>query len=171
MNSFKQTAADLEKTVNHVRPMLEKMTDSDATRRPQPGKWSKKEIIGHLLDSAGNNHQRFVRAALDRELTFPGYTQDALVELQGFNEMKWEFLICFWTSYNLFLAKVLSVLPAEAAPVQCAIGKSPPATLEWIAQDYVAHLKHHLNQILGKLFETSYGKTSSAYGKTSSAVK
>src|SRR5579864_9069116 len=63
--------------------------------------------------------------------------------------MKWEFLINFWVGYNLFLVHVLSALPAEAATVVCAIGKNPPATLEWIAQDYVAHLKHHLNQILG----------------------
>jgi hypothetical protein len=159
LSSYTAIASDLENTVAQVRPLLEKVTEPEASRRPQPGKWSKKEIIGHLLDSASNNHQRFVRAALQRELTFPGYPQDALVELQRFNEMKWEFLITFWASYNLFLAKVLSALPSETAPVQCAIGKNPLATLEWIAQDYVAHLKHHLNQILGKMFETSYGKT------------
>jgi DinB superfamily len=159
LNSFAAAASDLEKTVAQVQPLLGKVTEQEASRRPQPGKWSKKEILGHLLDSASNNHQRFVRAALQRELTFPGYSQDAMVELQRFNEMTWEFLITFWASYNLFLANVLSALPADAAPVQCAIGKNPPATLEWIAQDYVAHLKHHLNQILGKMFETSYGKT------------
>ena len=159
MNSFVTIASDLEKTVTEVRPLLEKVTDQEASQRPQAGKWSKKEILGHLLDSASNNHQRFVRAALQRELTFPGYSQDALVELQRFIEMEWEFLISFWVSYNLFLAKVLSALPPGAAAVQCSIGKNPPATLEWIAQDYVAHLKHHLNQILGRMFETSYGKT------------
>jgi hypothetical protein len=159
LNSFPAIASELEQTVAQVRPLLERVTEQEASRRPQPGKWSKKEIIGHLLDSASNNHQRFVRAALQGELTFPGYSQDALVELQRFNEMKWEFLIAFWVSYNLFLAKVLAVLPPDAASVQCTIGKNTPATLEWIAQDYVAHLKHHLNQILGKMFVTSYGKT------------
>jgi len=159
LNSFRTVASDLEKTVGSVRPLLLKVTEADASRRPQPGKWSKKEILGHLLDSASNNHQRFVRAAVQRELTFPGYAQDALVDLERFVDMKWEFLINFWVGYNLFLVHVLSALPAEAATVVCAIGKNPPATLEWIAQDYVAHLKHHLNQILGKMFETTYGKT------------
>lgn len=156
MSSFKAIASELEQTVAQVRPSLEKIGEQDASRRPQPGKWSKKEILGHLLDSASNNHQRFVRAALERKLTFPGYTQDALVELERFNEMNWDFLITFWTGYNLFLAKVISALPAEAASVVCLIGNNAPATLEWVAEDYVAHLKHHMNQILGKMFETSY---------------
>lgn len=160
MNSFAAVSAELQDIVNRARPLLERLSETDVSRRPQPEKWSKKEILGHLLDSASNNHQRFVRAALDRELAFPGYAQDALVQLQRFHEMEWEFLITFWSCYNVFLGKVLSGLPFDAASVRCEIGKNPPATLEWIAQDYVAHLKHHLNQILGERFETSYGKNS-----------
>ncbi len=71
--------------------------------------------------------------------------------------MDWKFLIEFWASYNCFLGQVISVLPAESAAVVCAIGKYRPATLEWVAQDYVAHMKHHLNQIVGTTFTTSYG--------------
>ncbi len=157
MNSFAATAADLQATISQARPLLEKLTDAEASSRPQPGKWSKKEILGHLLDSASNNHQRFVRAALQGKLVFPGYDQDPLVELQRFRAMDWKFLTEFWASYNRFLAQVISVLPVEGAPVICSIGENPPATLEWVAEDYVAHLKHHLNQILGKTFATSYG--------------
>jgi hypothetical protein len=94
-------------------------------------------------------------------LTFPGYDQEPLVDLQQFSEMDWSFLVDLWASYNRFIAHVLSVLPAEAAAVVCNIGKNPPATLAWIAQDYVEHLKHHLNQVLGKTFETSYGTKAS----------
>jgi hypothetical protein len=94
---------------------------------------------------------------LQGSLTFPGYDQEPLVDLQRFSEMDWGFLVDLWASYNRFIAHVLSVLPAEAAPVVCNIGNNQPATLGWIAQDYVEHLKHHLNQILGKTFETSYG--------------
>lgn len=159
MTSFADVAADLEQTLARVQPLLHTISDEDASRRPEPEKWSKKEILGHLLDSASNNHQRFVRAAIQKELTFPGYSQDALVDLQRFNEMEWEFLISFWSGYNSFLAKILRGLPQEAGNVRCVIGNHPAATLGWIAQDYVAHLKHHLNQIVGKTFETSYGKT------------
>ena len=67
-------------------------------------------------------------------------------------------MVDVWTSYNRLIAHVISSLPAEAAGITCHIGDNPPATLEWIAVDYVAHLKHHLNQILGPVFETGYGK-------------
>jgi hypothetical protein len=157
LNSFEATATDLRETVSQAEPLLEKFTDSEASSRPQPGKWSKKEILGHLLDSASNNHQRFVRAALQGKLVFPGYDQDPLVELQRFRAMEWKFLTGFWANYNRFLAQVISVLPLESAPVICSIGENPPATLEWVAQDYVAHQKHHLNQIVGKTFPTAYG--------------
>ena len=157
-NPFTAIATDLGRTVAQAKPMLARLTNADTSLRPNPKKWSKKEILGHLLDSASNNHQRFVRASLQGELTFPGYDQDKLVDLQKFSEIDWDFLVDFWASYNRFFAHVLSVLPATAAAICCHIGNNSPATLEFIAEDYIAHLKHHLNQILGKKFETAYGK-------------
>jgi hypothetical protein len=155
-NPFSTIATDLGRTVAQAKPLLLKLNNADTSTRPTPKKWSRKEILGHLLDSASNNHQRFVRAAIDGRLTFPGYQQDALVKLQRYREMDWEFLVEYWTSYNRFLAHVISVLPVKAAKAKCKIGKNPQATLAWIADDYVAHLKHHLNQIVGSRFETSY---------------
>jgi hypothetical protein len=157
-NLFMEVATDLGRTVAQAKPLLAQMNNADASERPSPEKWSKKEILGHLMDSASNNHQRFVRAALQGSLTFPGYQQEALVDLQNFTEVDWTFLVDLWASYNRFLAHVLSGLPASVSQVVCSIGDNPPATLEWIAEDYVAHLKHHLNQILGKTFETNYGR-------------
>ena len=122
------------------------------------GGWSYKLLLGHLVDSASNNHQRFVRASLQGELTFPGYDQERLVELQQFREMDWGFLVDFWAAYNRFLAHVIGCLPAEAAKVTCHIGNNAPMALDWLAMDYVEHLKHHLNQIVGPKFSTTYGK-------------
>jgi hypothetical protein len=156
-NTFSEIATDLGRTVAQAKPLLAKLTNADTATRPSPKKWSRKEILGHLLDSASNNHQRFVRASLQGKLAFPGYEQDALVKLQDFREMDWGFLVDFWASYNRYLAHVLTCLPKNAFKFKCQIGDHEPATLGWIAADYVAHLKHHLNQILGKRFETSYG--------------
>lgn len=155
-NSFSEIASDLGRTVAQAKPMLEKLNNADTSLRPASGKWSRKEILGHLLDSASNNHQRFVRATLQGELKFPGYDQERLVELQQFREMDWGFLVDFWAAYNRFLAHVINCLPAKAARITCHIGDNKPATLEWIAQDYVDHLKHHLNQIVGNKFSTTY---------------
>lgn len=156
-NVFASAGTDLGRTVAEAKPLLLKLTNADTSKRPSAGKWARKEILGHLLDSASNNHQRFVRAAIQGGLTFPGYDQDKLVDLQRFKEMDWSFLVDFWANYNRFLAHVLTCLPAKAAKIECLIGDHAPATLGWIAEDYVAHLKHHLNQIIGKRFETTYG--------------
>jgi hypothetical protein len=155
-HSFNEIATELGRTVAQAKTMLEKLNNADTSLRPAPGKWSRKEILGHLLDSASNNHQRFVRASLQGELTFPGYDQERLVELQQFREMDWGFLVDFWAAYNRFLAHVINCLPAKAAEISCNIGNNAPATLQWIAMDYVEHLKHHLNQIVGKKFDSSY---------------
>lgn len=156
-NPFSQIATDLGRAVAQAKPMLEKLTNADTSLRPAPDKWSRKEILGHLMDSASNNHQRFVRAALQGELKFPGYDQERLVELQHFHEIDWSFLVDFWAAYNRFLAHVINSLPEKAASISCEIGGHAAVALAWIAQDYVEHLKHHLNQIVGKKFETSYG--------------
>jgi hypothetical protein len=157
-NIFGRVASDLGRTVAQAKPLLLKLNNADTSRRPRPGKWSRKEILGHLMDSASNNHQRFVRAALQGKLVFPGYPQEELVTLQHFREMDWGFLVDLWASYNRFLAHVLTCLPTRVAKNSCKIGENKPATLAWIAQDYVEHLKHHLNQILGKQFENAYDK-------------
>ena len=158
MNPFSAIASDLGRTVAQAKPLLLKLDNADTSARPSENKWAKKEILGHLLDSASNNHQRFVRATLQGTLTFPGYDQEKLVDLQRFADVDWVFLVDFWAAYNRFLAHVINSLPAEAAKITCNIGNNSPATLEWIASDYVAHLKHHLNQILGQTFATNYGK-------------
>jgi DinB family protein len=154
---FSAIASDLGRTVAQAKPLLLKLDNADTTPRPSENKWAKKEILGHLLDSASNNHQRFVRAAQQGSLTFPGYDQNFLVDLERFADIDWNFLVDFWAAYNRFLAHVINSLSPEAATILCNVGNNKPATLEWIAADYVAHLKHHLNQILGDTFATNYG--------------
>src|SRR5260370_800883 len=118
-NPFSSVASDLGRTVAQAKPLLMKLNNADTSTRPSENKWAKKEILGHLLDSASNNHQRFVRAALQGSLTFPGYDQNGLVELQQFREVDWNFLLDFWAAYNRFLAHVINSLPGTAARIKC----------------------------------------------------
>ncbi|MEO8580489.1 MAG: DinB family protein [Gemmatimonadales bacterium] len=74
--------AELRHSIDEATPRLQRMTEEQARRSPKPGKWSPSEIIGHLIDSASNNHQRFVRARFQDDLVFPGYEQDAWVNTQ-----------------------------------------------------------------------------------------
>ena len=111
------------------------------------GVWSRKQILGHLIDSASNNHQRFVRAQLQDELRWPGYDQPGCVRVQRYQDAKWKDLVGFWAAYNRFLAHVLAGVEQEKLRVPCWIGDSPVMTLEELAADYIKHLEHHLNQI------------------------
>jgi hypothetical protein len=111
------------------------------------GGWSRKQVIGHLIDSASNNHQRFVRAMLREELPFPDYDQAATVRVQAVQEAEWLMLISLWASYNRYLAHVIAQIPADKLDTLCRIGDREPVTLLFLAEDYLAHLLHHLGQI------------------------
>ena len=159
--TFASISSDLLQTVRTAEPMLHQVGNADATSRPAPKKWSKKEILAHLIDSASNNHQRFVRAASQGSLEFPGYDQEALIVLQNPNGASWELVIELWSAYNRYLAHVLQQLPESSAQLQCSIGGRAPVALLWLAGDYVEHLKHHLNQILGNKFQTGWSLAAS----------
>ena len=124
------------------------ISESDSAKKSSPEKWSKKEVLGHLIDSAANNHQRFVRAQSTAELRIPGYEQQEWVAAQRYHNERWVELIQLWKSYNLHLIHIISAIPASALGNFCIIGDNKPVTLEFVIQDYVRHLKHHLEQIL-----------------------
>jgi len=143
------TLDDFKSTLNHALAQLAKITDSDSQKVVSPEKWSKKQVLGHLIDSAANNHQRFIRAQLGQELVFPGYEQEAWVAVQHYQDESWNALVALWQHYNLHLLHVMAHIPGDQLSRQCAIGGSDPVTLEFLMKDYVVHLKHHLEQILG----------------------
>jgi hypothetical protein len=112
--------------------------------------WSRKEILGHLIDSASNNHQRFVRAQISPPLSFPGYEQEAWVRTQDYAGRPWSELVLLWHGYNRHLVHVMSRIPSAAFANECVCPGRPdePATLGDHMTDYVDHLEHHLGQIL-----------------------
>ena len=151
---------DFRETVDRAAATLLAIADADAGRRPAPGKWSRKEIVGHLIDSAANNHARFVRAQLTDDLVFPGYDQDVWVRLQRYQQRPWSELVRLWQGYNHHVADVMAC--ADPATVDRArtthnlhelawqtVAPDQPTTLDYFMRDYVAHLKHHLRQALG----------------------
>lgn len=146
-NDLQLLLEDLKQTVETVSIRLLQLNEREVTNGAA-GQWSKKEILGHLIDSACNNHQRFIRAQLERHLVFPGYAQDAWVHLQSYNSEPWETLISLWKDYNLHLIHLMSRIPPEQLATLCLIGGDGPFTLQFLVADYVRHLKHHVEQIL-----------------------
>jgi hypothetical protein len=151
-------ADDLRTTVTRAADRLAALPDADAARQPSPGKWCVKEIIGHLVDSAANNHARFVRAQAQDDLVFQGYQQAEWVDLQHYREAPWPDLVRLWRDYNLHIARIIDVMPAEARLRERhrhnldQIAWKPVAgesscTLDYFMRDYVGHLHHHLGQV------------------------
>lgn len=145
-----------DRIVDDALEQLLAMPDDAASRCPAPGKWSPKEIVGHLIDSAVNNQARFVRAQLQEDLVFPGYDQDAWVRAQRYHERRWHELVDAWRTYNRQVAAIMRATPADVANRPRAkhnldeiAFQAPPAvaTLDFLMRDYVAHLQHHLRQI------------------------
>ena len=150
---------ELRDAVERAANVLRQMSDEDSRRRPKPGKWCPREVIGHLIDSASNNHQRFVRAQFKDDLLFDGYEQDAWVSMQRYREAPWSELIDLWRNFNLHIARVMQSAPKDERLRKRArhnldelawkpIPRNEPATLDYFMSDYVGHLKHHLSQIL-----------------------
>lgn len=150
--------AELREAIDRATPVLREMGEDQSQRPMKPGKWCPREIIGHLIDSASNNHQRFVRAQFKDDLVFDGYEQDAWVSLQRYREAPWEELIDLWRNFNLHIARVMQTAPKDERLRKRArhnldqlawkpIPRDEPATLDYFMSDYVAHLKHHLRQI------------------------
>jgi hypothetical protein len=127
---------------------LADLSDADASQSA-PGHWSKKQILGHLIDSAANNHQRFVRAQLAESYEGPTYQQESWVATQGYATESWSDLVDLWRLYNRHLLHIIRTVKGTALPVPCAIGGSAPVPLSEVMSSYVDHLEHHLAQILG----------------------
>ena len=158
MSLMKDVLEEFVRTVEEASARLLSLTEAESRAPLAEGKWSAKEVIGHLVDSASNNHQRFVRAQLKDDLVFEGYAQDEWVRVQAYREEPWPLLVNLWKFYNLHLAHVCRHAPAAERLRErrehnlhevgwAEVSPAEPATLEHLMRDYVGHLKHHLRQI------------------------
>jgi hypothetical protein len=154
-----QYVSDLRDAIDAATPRLLALGEA-STRRPSEGKWSAREILGHLVDSATNNYGRFVRGQLQDDLVFPGYAQEDWVRIGRYQHAPWEELVTLWRTLNLQIARVMEGTPEterrrprarhsfEVIGVPLRAGEA--ATLEHVMSDYVLHLKHHLRQIFNE---------------------
>jgi len=111
------------------------------------GGWTRKQIVGHLCDSAANNRQRFVRASIDGKYAGPSYEQDAWVAAHGYAEQNWETLLDWWRVEHAILKAVVARIPEERLQTLCTVGDDAPVTLKFLIEDYVQHQLGHLKQI------------------------
>lgn len=148
------------RTIEEASVRLEQISEDESAKPRADEKWSSKQIIGHLIDSAANNHQRFVRAQFTDELVFPGYQQEEWVSSQRYQEKPWPEMIQLWRLYNRHILHIMRVTPEDVRMklrhkhnlhiiASDLIKEDEPVTLDYFMRDYVEHLRKHLQQIFG----------------------
>jgi hypothetical protein len=160
MSSTQEFLEDFRQTISATSAQLLEISAHQSQVPRAVDKWSPREIIGHLIDSAANNHQRFVRAQFTDDLVFAGYEQEGWVRAQNYQQANWADLVELWRLYNQHILRVMSLVPDEARVklrykhnlhriASDSLSENEPVTLDWFMRDYVEHMKKHLKQILG----------------------
>jgi hypothetical protein len=139
----------LRYAVRTLPGVLARFSEAESEVRPAPERWTKKEVVGHLIDSAANNHQRFVRGQLEPGRDFPRYEQEGWVRVQNYRAARWADLIDLWRAYNAHLLHVAEHMSDVGRRATCRVGGGDEVTLAWLFADYVDHLEHHLRIVLG----------------------
>ena len=146
MNPIQNTIDRFTQVLNVVPPLLHKVEENVFSVKPSAEKWSKKEIIGHLIDSASNNHQRFVRAQFEHTPEI-SYDQNKWNEFSYHQLMRKDDLIDFWLDYNRYLLKLIKHIPSFNLNKKIKVGEQIH-TLQYIIEDYLVHMEYHLKQIV-----------------------
>jgi hypothetical protein len=144
-------ATQLRQLTTDAESDLRRLADADTHTPRSPGAWSKRQILGHLIDSTAANHQRFVRAQFTDELRFPTYDAPGWVDVQHYDIAEWGPLVDLFVSYSTHLAYVLEVMPDSALDTPCWVdwfGEPRPISLREVVDGYLEHVRGHLAQIL-----------------------
>lgn len=154
----KETAAELRLIITTYSTAFTALQEEDFTAKANPQKWSKKEIVGHLIDSAQNNLRRFIVGQYERTPPHIVYDQDFWVKANNYQRMTSMDVIVMWMLVNFRISEVLEGMQEENYSNVCNTGKDTERlyTLEWLAKDYVNHMKHHINQIIPGSFDITY---------------
>jgi hypothetical protein len=141
-------AADLQAAVTEGLMLFAGVDEALSRERPTPGAWCAREVVGHLIDSACNNHRRWIVGQTPGLVRFDGYEQNEWVSRQHYAEESWADIVALWSSYNRHLRHVIARTPAEHMLMSATAPEGSEAvTLGFLMQDYVGHIRHHLEQV------------------------
>ena len=148
---------ELEEIVRDFSIQIKSINKTDFNAKPNTNKWSKKEVVGHLIDSAQNNLRRFIVGQYEHEPHIV-YDQDFWVNSNSYQNMPDNDVVKLWELVNGQIISTLKQMPVENYNRACNTGKAVPSnhSLIWLAADYVKHMKHHLNQIIPGSFDIIY---------------
>jgi len=141
-------ALEFRSTLNALGAELSALPSKLADKPWREGGWTRRQIVGHLLDSATNNRQRFVRASIDGSYVGPGYQQEPWVAAHGYAEQNWETLVRWWLVEHEILVAVVDHIPEERLEAPCVLRGEAPVTLRFVIADYLRHQRWHFQQLM-----------------------
>lgn len=147
---MQKAITSLTETTTHFHELLQRINEEEFNLKPTD-KWSKKEELGHLIDSAQNNIQRFIRVQYENEVHIM-YHPDNWVLLNDYQNSNTKDLIELWYLLNKQIIIILEKMPTEKQETLMSFDKdaSIKNTTVFIANDYVQHMTHHLKNISSK---------------------
>jgi hypothetical protein len=146
---MKEVSERLEYLIKELPQKVKLLSEGDMATK-LPCKWSKKEILGHLCDSATNNHHRFIKVQFaDQPFAIAPYAQNNWVAIQDYQNLPVDDIVGFWTILNIRIANVVSKIPEAKLSYLCEIDENQCITLSELIHDYLRHMDHHLVQIFG----------------------
>ena len=148
-----QLARNFREELAALRIALQALSPQVANATWRTGGWTSKQIVGHMLDSAANNRQRFVRAATDGHYAGPQYSQDAWVDAHGYAGQSWVTLLHWWEVEHEILTAVVDRIPEESLEISCTVGTDAPVSLRFLIENYLRHQKWHLSQLTSSIPE------------------
>lgn len=151
-------AAELNSVLETSGNKLKLLNEQKSSVKPLPNKWSSKEILGHLVDSSINNIIRFISGQFKDDLIFSGYEHEKWVKAMNYQNAEWNFIMDLWMNNNLQIVRIINNINNEILFKKQTkhnfdeiewkeLDKNIPATMEYLIDDYIGHMKHHLNQI------------------------
>lgn len=143
---IEQTTKRLAYLLDTIPVKFRAIGDGELYDKPNEYKWSKLEILGHLVDSAANNWQRFVRIQFEDDL-FLVYDQDNWNKHSYYQQADREDILNLWVTLNRHLLFIMKNIPADKLERTSRSNEPVPITLRFLIEDYVAHMEHHLKQI------------------------
>jgi hypothetical protein len=142
---MKKTIEELESIIEKYKPLFRNIEDDLWQTKPLPGKWSKKEELGHLIDSAQSNIRRFIVGQYEDQ-PYIVYQQDKWVAISNYQNYSVTDLVDLWSLINKHICIILKNTSDENA--SRLVKTQEIHSIEWLAADYNRHLLHHLHHIL-----------------------
>lgn len=155
---MEEIAQRLESLINRGLAFIQRSDKLELSRKTSPERWSKKEVLGHLIDSGIYNLQRFTEIQFEpKPYQIQNYRQDELVRVNNYQEASIEELTAFWKAVNSRIQQVILLQTDLTLTYPIVLGNGETVDLDFLIRDYVAHLEHHLNQIFDPFFPTGPG--------------